>query len=156
MSSSHPAGHRDIKIILVEDDDGDAKAIHRAFKKARIANPLTRFKNGSDALAYLKGETDRQPPQQFIVLSDINMPRMSGIELVEALRDDPALCRTLFFVLTTSDDERDISAAYSNNVAGYILKSRAGDMFIELMSVMDSFWRYVELPVIDVRRGSHG
>jgi len=156
MSFSTDPSQRNVKIILVEDDDGDAKAIHRAFKKARIANPLIRFQNGEEALAYLKGKTDRQPPQQFIVLSDINMPRMSGIELLAALRNDTTLHRTLFFVLTTSDDERDISAAYSNNVAGYILKSRAGDMFIELMSVMGSFWRYVELPIIEVRRETHG
>ncbi len=77
-------------------------------------------------------------------------------ELLEALRDDPTLHKTLFFVLTTSDDERDITAAYSNNVAGYILKSQAGDMFIELMTVMNNFWRIVELPIIDVRGGAHG
>ena len=137
-------------------DDGDAKAIRRAFTKARVANPVIRFCNGVEALAYLKGETETQRPQQFVVMSDINMPKMSGIELLEEIRKDPLLKQTLFFVLTTSDDERDISAAYFNNVAGYILKSRAGDMFIELMSVMDSFWRFVELPVIEVGRPQHG
>ncbi|KJZ23154.1 response regulator [Tritonibacter mobilis] len=156
MMSSQATPARDVKIILVEDDDGDAKAIRRAFSKARIANPLIRFRNGREALSFLKGETDQDPPLQFVVLSDINMPRMSGIELLEALRDDPTLHKTLFFVLTTSDDERDITAAYSNNVAGYILKSQAGDMFIELMTVMNNFWRIVELPIIDVRGEAHG
>lgn len=147
---------RDVNILLVEDDDGDAKAIRRAFAKAKIGNPLIRFQNGVDALAYLKGETEQTPPRQYVVLSDLNMPRMSGIEFLEALRNDPRLRSTLFFVLTTSNDERDISAAYFNNVAGYILKSRAGDMFIELMSVMDNYWRFVELPVIENRSASHG
>lgn len=151
-----PEKTREVIIILVEDDDGDAKAIRRAFASARICNPLMRFKNGEEALAFLKGETEQVPPRQYVVLSDINMPRMSGIEFLEALRKDPDLRRTLFFVLTTSDDERDISAAYFNNVAGYILKSRAGDMFIELMSVMDSYWRFVELPVIETRGKPHG
>ncbi len=78
--SSPAAPAQDVKIILVEDDDGDAKAIRRAFSKARIANPLIRFRNGREALSFLKGETDQDPPLQFVVLSDINMPRMSGIE----------------------------------------------------------------------------
>ncbi|KUP91906.1 response regulator [Tritonibacter horizontis] len=156
MDNLHEARTSSVEIILVEDDDGDAKAIRRAFVKARVANPLIRFRNGVDALAYLKGETDTKPPRQFVVMSDINMPKMSGIELLEEIRQDPLLKQTLFFVLTTSDDERDISAAYFNNVAGYILKSRAGDMFIELMSVMNSFWRFVELPIIDVRSPQDG
>ena len=156
MDNLHEARTSSVEIILVEDDDGDAKAIRRAFVKARVANPLIRFRNGVDALAYLKGETDTKPPRQFVVMSDINMPKMSGIELLEEIRQDPLLKQTLFFVLTTSDDERDISAAYFNNVAGYILKSRAGDMFLELMSVMNSFWRLVELPIIDVRSPQDG
>ncbi|WP_417839715.1 response regulator [Tritonibacter scottomollicae] len=155
MQSNH-SDSRDVQIILVEDDDGDAKAIRRAFSKARIANKIQRFRNGEEALAFLKGEGDQDPPVQFVVLSDINMPCMSGLELLEALREDPRLQRTLFFVLTTSDDERDITAAYSNHVAGYILKSRAGYMFIELMAVMDNFWRIVELPVIETRSSPHG
>ena len=156
MKQSNFPEARHVQIILVEDDDGDAKAIRRAFSKARIANPLQRFRNGKEALAFLKGETDQDPPFQFVVLSDINMPCMSGIELLKALREDACLRKTLFFVLTTSDDERDITAAYYNNVADYILKSRAGDMFIELMSVMDNFWRIVELPVIEARSSPHG
>ncbi len=156
MLKSMETNLRDLKIILVEDDDGDAKAIHRAFSKAKIGNPIIRFVNGSDALAFLKGETETIPPQQFVILSDINMPCMSGIELLKALRSDPVLRRTLFFVLTTSDNDQDISDAYYNNVAGYILKSRAGDMFIELMSVMDNYWRFVEIPVIEPRGVHHG
>lgn len=145
-----------LNIILVEDDDGDAKALRRAFQKARIANPVIRFVDGIEALAYLRGEMQQVPPPNFVVLSDINMPRKNGIELLEEIRADPELRKILFIVLTTSDDARDISAAYANNVAGYILKSKAGDMFADLMATLGNYWRIVELPDIHIRKASDG
>lgn len=156
MLGSSDVTSKNIKIILVEDDDGDAIAIRRAFSKAKIMSPLLRFENGSEALAFLKGETEAAPPRKFIILSDINMPKMTGIELLAALRSDPILRRTVFFILTTSDDERDISAAYFNNVAGYILKSHSENTFVELMSAMDHYWNFVELPTIESREHHHG
>lgn len=149
---TNTASHDSVTIILVEDDDGDAKMLRRAFARARIANPIKRFVDGVEAMAYLRGEMDQVPPPSFVVLSDINMPRMNGIELLEAIRADPVLHGALFIVLTTSDDERDIMAAYANNVAGYILKAKAGDMFLDLMATLDRYWRVVELPKIHVRK----
>ncbi|UWQ81243.1 response regulator [Leisingera sp. S132] len=141
-----------LSIILVEDDDADAKALHRAFEKAKIANPITRFADGVEALTFLRGEMNQVPPPHFVVLSDIKMPRKNGIELLREIRADPLLHNILFLVLTTSDDERDISEAYAKNVAGYILKSRAGDMFADLMAALDNYWRIVELPEIHIRK----
>lgn len=149
-AASRPA----LNIVLVEDDDGDAKALRRAFSRARIANPIQRFTDGVEALAFLRGEMSQVPPPSFVVLSDINMPRKSGIELLEEIRADPVLRKILFIVLTTSEDQRDISAAYANNVAGYILKSNAGDMFVDLMATLDHYWRIVELPEIHIRKVS--
>ncbi|WP_264212560.1 response regulator [Leisingera thetidis] len=143
-----------LNIILVEDDDGDAKALRRAFQRAKIANPVVRFVDGVEALAFLRGEMQQMPPPNFVVLSDINMPRKNGIELLREIRADPVLRKILFIVLTTSEDERDISAAYANNVAGYILKSKAGDMFVDLMATFDTYWRIVELPDIHIRKVS--
>jgi len=143
-----------LNIILVEDDDGDAKALRRAFERARIANPIMRFTDGVEALAFLRGEMSQVPPPNFVVLSDINMPRKTGIELLAEIRADPVLRKILFIVLTTSENERDISAAYANNVAGYILKSNAGDMFVDLMATLDNYWRIVELPEIHIRKVS--
>jgi len=154
MNELRPASRPALNIILVEDDDGDAKALHRAFQQAKVANPVMRFVDGVEALSYLRGEMNQVPPPNFVVLSDINMPRKSGIELLEEIRADPVLHKVLFIVLTTSDDERDIAAAYANNVAGYILKSKAGDMFVDLMATLDSYWRIVELPEIHIRKVS--
>ncbi len=145
-----------VTIVLVEDDDGDAKMLRRAFARAKIANPIKRFVDGVEALSYLRGEMDQVPPPSFVVLSDINMPRMNGIELLQAIREDPVLHGALFIVLTTSDDERDIVAAYENHVAGYILKSKAGDMFLDLMATLDRYWRIVELPKIHIRKTHDG
>ncbi|MBY6059074.1 response regulator [Leisingera daeponensis] len=155
MSSSRPPRPA-LNIILVEDDDGDAKALRRAFERARMANPVTRFADGVDALAYLRGEMNQVPPPHFVVLSDINMPRKNGIELLREIRADPVLHDILFIVLTTSDDERDISEAYANNVAGYILKSKAGGMFANLMATLDNYWRIVELPEIHIKKVTDG
>ncbi|MBQ4823597.1 response regulator [Leisingera sp. HS039] len=154
ISSSQTASRPALNIILVEDDDGDAKALNRAFDRARIANPIKRFVDGVEALAFLRGEMHQVPPPNFVVLSDINMPRKNGIELLKEIRADPVLHKVLFIVLTTSADERDISAAYANNVAGYILKSNAGGMFVDLMATLDNYWRIVELPDIHVRNVS--
>ncbi|NVK14743.1 MAG: response regulator [Rhodobacteraceae bacterium] len=142
---------KELNILLVDDDDGDAKAVQRAFCKASIANHLTRAVDGIDALGILRGtggKTKLAPP--YVVLADINMPRMSGIDLVAELRSDPALHNTVVFFLTTSKDQQDITAAYDLNAAGYIAKETAGRDFLQLVSMMDRYWRIIELPVTDI------
>jgi CheY-like chemotaxis protein len=136
-----------IRIVLVEDDDGDAKAVERTFLKARIANPIVRARDGVEAMEMLKG-SDRQPriERPYLLLVDLNLPRMNGIQLVTAIREDPDLHETIIFMLTTSNRAEDKQAAYSLNVTGYILKERAGEDFLELFNLMDGYWRIVEMP----------
>ena len=136
-----------IRILLVEDDDGDAKAVERTFLKARIANPLLRVRDGVEAMEMLKG-TDQQPRLEppYLLLVDLNMPRMNGIQLVSAIREDPGLHETIIFMLTTSNRAEDKRAAYSLNVTGYILKERAGEDFLKLFNLVDTYWRIVEMP----------
>jgi len=138
---------RPIRILLVEDDDGDAKAVVRTFQKARIANPIVRALDGIEAMAILRG-TDQTPPLEapYLLLVDLNMPRMDGIQLVTAIREDPVLHDTIVFMLTTSNRSEDKQAAYSLNVTGYILKEKAGEDFLKLFSLVDSYWRIVEMP----------
>lgn len=141
------SGATDIKILLVEDDDGDAKAVIRAFAKADIGNPIIRAQDGVQALAYLTEEglsALARPP--ILLLVDLNMPRMNGIEFLRTLRAHPDLRRTVVFLLTTSRREEDMSAAYDLNVAGYIVKQNAGVDFLKLVGLIDSFWKIVELP----------
>lgn len=136
-----------VTILLVEDDDIDAEAIRRAFKKARIANPVVVARDGIDALHILRGTDDKARLEvPFLILLDLNMPRMNGSEFLEELRSDEELNQSIVFVLTTSDDDRDILNAYDNHVAGYIVKSRAGDDFLEMIGMLEHYWRIIEFP----------
>ncbi len=138
---------RPLNILLVEDDDGDAKALHRAFQKAKIANPILRAVDGAEALDMLKGMNGKtRVPAPYIIIADLNMPRMTGIQLVAALREDEELHRSIIFVLTTSKREEDRLAVYDLNVAGYICKETAGQDFLNLVGLMDCYWRIVEIP----------
>lgn len=135
-----------VTLLLVEDDLVDAEAIQRAFRQQRIANPFVVVPDGVEALRALRGEGDVKVAHPFLVLLDINMPRMNGIEFLQELRADPDLTRAVVFVLTTSDREEDKVAAYDNHVAGYILKSRAGEDFLEVVRLLRVYWRLVEFP----------
>lgn len=139
--------NKDIHILLVEDDEIDARAVKRAFAKNRIGNDITVACDGVDALDRIHGRNGHQAvPRPFIVLLDMNMPRMNGLEFLTAVRADPQISRTIIFLLTTSNDQRDKLAAYEQNVAGYILKGNAGAGFIRLVQMLDHFLITVQLP----------
>ena len=147
MSTANPFSGRPVSLLLVEDDDGDAKAIQRAFQKSKIGNPIHRAIDGVDALDLMKGTNGKTKlVHPYLLLVDLNMPRMNGIELVEAMREDVELRHSIVFILTTSKREEDKVAAYNLNVAGYIVKVRAGQDFLNLIDLMDAFWRIVEVP----------
>lgn len=139
--------HNEVVILLVEDDDIDAIAVQRAFRNQKIANPVLRAQDGMEALAMLRGTDGHERiTQPFMILLDLNMPRLNGIEFLEELRDDQELHKSIVFVLTTSNDDRDKLAAYKNHIAGYLLKSNVGVDFVNLVNMLDHFWRYVEFP----------
>ncbi len=147
MNISATLKSKPVNILLVEDDDGDAKAIQRAFQKAKIANPILRAVDGIEALDMLKGTNSKaKPPSPYMLLVDLNMPRMNGIQLVKALRDDEDLRHSIAFILTTSKRDEDKVAAYDLNVAGYIVKSTAGRDFMNLVDLVGCYWRIVEMP----------
>ena len=136
-----------VNILLVEDDEIDVKTLTRAFKELKIANPIYRARDGIEALEILRTTDEAaQIPQPFIVILDLNMPRMGGIEFLETIRKDPLLLRTVVFVMTTSAAEEDRIRAYNHNVAGYILKQNPGHTFLEAISMLELYWRVVELP----------
>lgn len=136
-------------IILVEDDDGDAKAFMRAFAKAGVATQIIRFMDGVEALAFLRGESGT-PPERYILLLDINMPRMNGFECLRELRKDPCLSPASVFVMSTSNARRDRISAYLENVAGYILKSKPGEDLMNVVELLERYLRVVQLPEISV------
>lgn len=135
-------------MLLVEDDELDVMNVQRAFKKNNISNPLFTASNGSEALAMLRGEpgVTPVPPTRRIILLDLNMPRMGGIEFLRELRADPELALTTVIVLTTSDEDRDKVEAYKFNVAGYILKPVTLHAFVEIMATLNKYWTVSELP----------
>jgi CheY-like chemotaxis protein len=147
MNVSAMTDGKPLNILLVEDDDGDAKALQRAFRTAKIANPILRAVDGIEALEILKGTNGRaKAPSPLLLLVDINMPRMNGLQFVQALRQDDDLRHFVVFILTTSKREEDKMAAYDLNVAGYIVKATAGQDFLNLVNLVDCYWRLVELP----------
>lgn len=131
------------RILLVEDDDIDAKGVERSLKKLKISNPLYRAKDGIEALEML---AKREVDKPYIILLDLNLPRMGGLEFLERLRSNPAIANTVVFVLTTSKADEDKHAAYENHVAGYIIKEKLDSGFDALVSLLDHYWRIVELP----------
>jgi CheY-like chemotaxis protein len=135
---------RMLNILLVEDDEVDVMNVRRAFQKNHIANPLFVAGDGVQALEQLRGGAI--PGGRRIVLLDLNMPRMNGIEFLKALRADPALAATPVVVLTTSNDERDKIDAYDLNVAGYLLKPVTFSNFCEVMAALNKYWTLVEMP----------
>lgn len=132
-------------ILLVEDDDIDAMSVQRAFQRMKIANPIVRAKDGIEALdILLKGGIE----QPYLILLDLNMPRMGGLELLDTIRNNPQLESSVVFVLTTSKDDEDKIKAYKHHVAGYIVKEKLDEGFEQLVRMLDHYWRLVELPVV--------
>lgn len=135
---------RPLNILLVEDDDVDVMNMRRAFTRSHIRNPLYVASDGQEALDKLRsGEV---PADRRLVLLDLSMPRMSGLEFLRELRRSPDLASTTVVVLTTSNDERDKIEAYHLNVAGYLIKPVTFDSFRELMVALNKYWSLVELP----------
>lgn len=132
-----------INILLVEDDEVDILNVKRAFKKNNITNPLYIAGNGLEALDMLRGVDEQLPAvpaHRRLVLLDLNMPRMNGIEFLQALRADPDLSSIPVVVLTTSAGEQDRVEASQLNVAGYLLKPVQFSEFVELMDVLNKYW----------------
>lgn len=139
--------NKDINVLIVDDDEIDVMAIRRAFTKRRIANPIHVAHDGIEALEILRGSNDQQRLERpYIILLDINMPRMNGLELLDALRADRNLKDSIVFVLTTSNDDRDRIEAFRYNIAGYILKTNPGDSFLEAIGLIEHYWKVVQLP----------
>lgn len=135
-----------LHILLVEDDEVDIKNVQRAFKKNHISNPLHIARNGLEALQMLRGTDGKEKlnPLPKVILLDLNMPKMGGLEFLQAVREDPVLKTISVFVMTTSDEESDKFAAYNLNVAGYILKPLSFERFVEAVSILNHYWTLCE------------
>ncbi len=136
------SGNDPITILLVEDDEVDIINVKRAFKKNEIENQLLVANNGIEALTLLHSLSEKKLPQ--VILLDINMPMMNGIEFLCELRKDEQLKHISVFVMTTSNEDSDKIEAYGYNVAGYILKPLSFDKFIDTINKLIEFWSITE------------
>ena len=141
---------RPLNILLVEDDDVDVMNVRRAFDKSKLDHTLRVAGNGLEGLDILNqvDPSDASPLAQHrrLILLDLNMPKMGGIEFLQELRKNPDLQSIPVIVLTTSDEERDRVEAYRFNVAGYILKPVTFSKFIDVISKLSAYWSLCEMP----------
>jgi CheY-like chemotaxis protein len=122
-------------------------AIQRSLQKQKIGNPVSTARDGVEALEVLRGGGGRPKlPRPYLILLDLNMPRMSGLQFLDELRKDPDLSDAIVFVLTTSAADEDKAAAYKKNIAGYLVKTEAGEGFLRAIQLLDKFILIVQFP----------
>jgi CheY-like chemotaxis protein len=132
-------------ILLVEDDSVDVMMIERALSELHVTNRLDVTGNGEGALSYLH---DCKTELPSIILLDLNMPRMNGIEFLREVKKDRELRRIPVVVLTSSDEEKDKTESFDLGVAGYMLKPVDYRQFVEVVRTIDLYWTLSESPDI--------
>ncbi len=132
-----------LSLLLVEDEDGQQINVRRGLEQAGVANPLFVASDGIEALEILRSG---QVPARRVVLLDVHMPRMDGIEFLRELRADPELKPTVVVMLSTSNEVRDRVAAKALNVAGYLLKSADFPRFVQQLKTLYAYWSMMEIP----------
>ena len=137
-------------VLLVEDDSIDAMTVRRAFKDLKLVNKLAHRVNGEEALAYLEDPSEEQP---CVILLDLNMPRMNGIEFLKVIKENEHFKRIPVIVLTTSNEERDVVESFRLSVAGYIVKPVDYQKFVEAIRTIDLYWTVSEMP--EPEEGKH-
>jgi len=128
-------------ILLVEDDTVDAMTVNRALKEINVSNPVVHVKNGEEAIAHLKDPSTEDP---CIILLDLNMPKMNGLEFLEERNqyDEMRIIPTI--VLTTSKDEYDKIESFKLGIGGYMVKPVDYRQFVEVVRTIDMYWTLSE------------
>jgi CheY-like chemotaxis protein len=130
-------------ILLVEDDVVDVMTVKRALKDINVTNPLIVVGDGEEALEYLRGSKNTKPG---IILLDLNMPKMNGIEFLKVAKKEEALRSIPVIVLTTSREEQDKIDSFDLSVAGYMIKPVDYQQFVEVIRTINLYWTLSELP----------
>lgn len=131
-------------ILLIEDDSVDAMTVRRALKELRVTNPLEHVENGEEGLAHLQ-DAAHAPP--CLILLDLNMPVMNGIEFLHAIKELPEFKRIPVIALTTSDEQEDKVESFELGVAGYMRKPVEYQQFVEIIRTIDAYWTISESPL---------
>jgi len=139
--SNRARGGEAIEILLVEDDPSDAKRTIDAMRDGRVRNRITHVEDGLEAMAFLRREGEyATAPRPDLILLDLHMPRMNGREVLAEVKDDPDLRRIPVVMMTSSEQEKDILAAYNLHVNSYVIKPVDMDQFIGAVRSIEHFW----------------
>ena len=144
MSDDGPI--RPIEILLIEDDPGDVLLTTEAFQSSKVTNELRVISDGAEAIEHLRAHADAGTLPDLVLL-DLNLPKVSGPEILEFIKTDPRLRRVPVVVLTTSAAEEDIVRTYDRHANAYVTKPVDFDRFIEVVRQIDEFFvEVVRLP----------
>jgi CheY-like chemotaxis protein len=138
-----------ILIVLIEDDDGHAELVERNLKRAGLANGIQRLRDGQEALEFVRGEgayNTRLPNQSMLLLLDIKMPRVDGIEVLRQLKADPQTALVPIIMLTTTDDPREIQRCYELGCSVYVTKPVDYQAFVDAINRLGLFLQVVRIP----------
>ena len=130
-------------ILLIEDDDVDVMTVNRALRDSQMTNQLVSIGEGEEAIEYLKDESTAKP---FIILLDLNMPRMDGAEFLKIVKADKVLKNIPVIIFTTSNSERDVIESFELGAAGYMVKSVDYETFVETVRTITQYWTLSQLP----------
>lgn len=130
-------------ILVVEDDQVDTITVIRALNEIQVTNPLVHVENGEEALDYLQDSKTEKP---CIILLDLNMPIMNGIEFLQAVKNDKQLKRIPVVVLTTSEEQQDKLNSFELGIAGYMSKPVDYRQFVDVIRSIDAYWTISEMP----------
>ncbi|MDH5433238.1 MAG: response regulator [Gammaproteobacteria bacterium] len=137
----------EMTVFLIDDDDVACESVIRSFKKHDIPFNIVTANDGVEGLEILRNQHPKKNIHDpFLILLDLNMPRMNGFEFLDELRDDPNLNNCVVFVLTTSNNDSDRAKAYNKQIAGYMVKSEVGPQFAKLSNLLTQYKAAVTLP----------
>jgi CheY-like chemotaxis protein len=142
---------KEVIILIAEDDDGHAELIQDNLQESGLRNPIIRFHNGQEALDFFYGKPDGDAPrcekgQAYMMLLDIRMPKVDGVEVLRQIKSDPALKNMPIIMLTTTDDPREIRTCYNLGCSCYVTKPVDYQKFAEMLSRLGLFLLVVQVP----------
>ncbi len=138
-----------VTIVMIEDDEGHARLIERNIRRAGVNNSIVPFSNGTEAVAYLFDPAANLPSRHLLILLDLNLPDMMGVDLLAKIKADPQTRRSPVMVLTTTDDEREIQRCYDLGANVYITKPVNYDGFANAIRQLGLFFSVMQIPAND-------
>lgn len=142
MNALFPKHTSTATLLVVDDDEIDREIILRALSEHGLEVPVAYAANGNEAIELMKAETDTA----FVVLLDLNMPVLDGFETLDVMRNDPDLMKTPVFILSTSDEARDIDQSYRMGISGYLRKAEIDEGMERIISLLRAYIETVKLP----------